>query len=241
MALRLFYLMGCRRIAGELAALGYRVGVSTVWLILKKAGIDPAPRRAGPTWSEFLRAQATGIVACDFFHGDTVLFKRLYCLVVMEIGTRRVHILGVTEHPTGPWVAQQAMNLMIELGDRAEGFRFLIRDRDTKFTATFDEVFTAVGIRIIKTPPRAPRANAFAERCIGSLRRELLDRILIVNARHLRRVPAIYETHFNEHRPHRSPGQAAPLRALPDPAKDDIKVIRRDRLGGLIHEYAQVA
>jgi transposase InsO family protein len=234
-------LWGYRRIAGELAALGYRVGASTVWLILKKSGIEPAPRRAGPTWSEFLHAQATGILACDFFHCDTVLFKRLYCLVVMEISTRRVHVLGVTEHPTGPWVAQQARNLMIELGDRAEGFTFLIRDRDTKFTTMFDEVFTAAGIRILKTPPRAPRANAFAERWIGGLRRELLDRILIVNARHLRRVLAIYETHFNEHRPHRSLGQAAPLRALPDPVEDDIKVIRRDRLGGLIHEYVQVA
>ncbi|MDX3100908.1 integrase core domain-containing protein [Nonomuraea angiospora] len=211
------------------------------WLILKKAGIDPAPRRARPTWSEFLRAQATGILACDFFHCDTVLFKRLCCLVVMEISTRRVHVLGVTEHPTGPWVAQQARNLMIELGDRAEGFTFLIRDRDTKFTTMFDEVFAAAGIRILKTPPRAPRANAFAERWICGLRRELLDRILIVNARHLRRVLAIYEIHFNEHRPHRSLGQAAPLRALPDAVKDDIEVIRRDRLGGLIHEYAQVA
>ncbi|MGN9787977.1 integrase core domain-containing protein [Nonomuraea sp. ZG12] len=234
-------LWGYRRIAGELAALGYRVGASTVWLLLKKAGIDPAPRRAGPTWSEFLRAQAEGILACDFFHCDTVLFKRLYCLVVMEISTRRVHVLGVTEHPTGPWVAQQARNLMIELGDRAQGFRFLIRDRDTKFTTMVDEVFTAEGIRILKSPPRAPRANAFVERWIGGLRRELLDRILIVNARHLRCVLAAYETHFNEHRPHRSLGQAAPLRALLDPVEDDIKVIRRDRLGGLIHEYAQVA
>ncbi|MER6581786.1 integrase core domain-containing protein [Nonomuraea sp. NPDC001023] len=234
-------LWGYRRIAGELAALGYRVGASTVWLILKNGGIDPAPRRAGPTWSEFLHAQATGILACDFFHCDTVLFKRLYCLVVMELRTRRVHVLGATEHPTGLWVAQQARNLMIELGDRAEGFRFLIRDRDTKFTTIFDEVFTAEGIHIIKTPPRAPRANAFAERWIGGLRREVLDRILIVNARHLRRVLAIYEAHFNEHRPHRSLGHAAPLRDLPDPVEDDIKVIRRDRLGGLIHEYAQVA
>ncbi|SDM25194.1 Integrase core domain-containing protein [Nonomuraea jiangxiensis] len=180
-------------------------------------------------------------MACDFFHCDTVLFKRLYCLVVMEISTRRVHVLGVTEHPAGPWVAQQARNLMIDLADRAEGFTFLIRDRDTKFTATFDEIFTAAGIRIPRTPPRAPRANAFAERRIGGLRQELLDRILIVNARHLRRVLAAYETHFNEHRPHRSLRQAAPLRALPDPVEDDIKVIRRDRLGGLIHEYAQVA
>jgi transposase InsO family protein len=130
---------------------------------------------------------------------------------------------------------------MIELGDRTEGFRFLIRDRDAKFTAMFDEVFTAAGIRILKSPPRAPRANAFAECWIGGLRQELLDRILIVNARHFRRVLATYETHFNEHRPHRSLDQAAPLRALPDPVEDDIKVVRHDRLGRLIHEYAQAA
>jgi hypothetical protein len=234
-------LWGYRQIAGELAGLGHRVGASTVWLILKKAGIDPAPRRMGPTWSEFLRAQASGILACDFFHCDTVLLKRLYCLVVMEISTRRVHLLGVTDHPTGDWVAQQARNLMIELKDRAGGFRFLIRDRDAKFTAVFDEVFTGMGIRVLKTPPRAPRANAYVERWIGGMRREVLDRMLIVNARHLRSVLAVYEGHFNEHRPHRSLGQAAPLRALPAPVEADIKVIRRDHLGGLIHEYAQVA
>ncbi|MFI6505811.1 integrase core domain-containing protein [Nonomuraea typhae] len=201
----------------------------------------PRPRRMGPTWSEFLRAQAAGILACDFFHCDTVLFKRLYCLVVMELSSCRVHVLGVTGHPAGPWGAQQARNLVIELGDRLEGFRFLIRDRDTRFTAMFDDVFMVEGIGILKTPPRAPRANAFAERWIGGLRRELLDRILIVNARHLRRVLAAYETHFHEHRPHRCLGQAAPLRALPDPVEGDIKVIRRDRLGGLIHDHAQVA
>ncbi|GGL59517.1 integrase core domain-containing protein [Planomonospora parontospora] len=234
-------LWGYRRITGELAGLGYRVGASTVWLILRKAGLDPAPRRTGPTWSEFLPVQASGILACDFFHCDTVLLKRLYGLVVMELSTRRVHLLGVTEHPTGKWVAQQARNLMIELGDRAGDFQFLIRDRDAKFTTAFDEVFTDAGIRILKTPPRAPQANAYIERWISGLRRELLDRMLIVNARHLRRVLVTYEAHFNEHRPHRSLGQAAPLRALPDPVEADIEVIRRDRLGGLIHEYAQVA
>ncbi|GAA3470456.1 hypothetical protein [Nonomuraea roseola] len=172
-------LWGYRRIAGELAGLGYRVGASTVWLILKKAGLDPAPRRTGPTWSEFLRAQAPGILACDFLHCDTVLLKRLYCLVVMEISTRRVHLLGVTDHPTGQWIAQRARKLVIELGDRAEQFRFLIRDRDAKFTAVFDEVFIGAGVRVVKTPPGAPRANAYVERWIGGLRREVLDRMLM--------------------------------------------------------------
>jgi hypothetical protein len=180
-------------------------------------------------------------LACDFFHCDTVLLTRLYCFAVVEHATRRVHILGVTAHPTADWVAQQARNLFMNLGDHAAQFKFLIRDRDSKFTSMFDTVFASEGIQIIKTPIRAPRANAIMERWIGSLRRELLDRILILNARHLRRVLAEYEDHFNTHRPHRSLDQAAPLRALPQPEKADIKITRRDRLGGVIHEYQQVA
>jgi transposase InsO family protein len=232
---------GYRRIAGELAGMGRQTGASTVWAILKRAGIDPCPRRSGPTWGEFLRAQAKGILACDFFHCDTVLLTRLYCFAVVEHATRRVHILGVTAHPTADWVAQQARNLVMDLGDRARQFRFLIRDRDAKFTSIFDAVFASEGIQVIKTPIQAPRANAIMERWVGSLRRELLDRVLILNARHLRHVLAEYETHFNTHRPHRSLAQAAPLRPLDKPETGDIKVIRRDRLGGVIHEYAQVA
>jgi putative transposase len=232
---------GYRRIAGELAGMGCRVGASTVWAILKRAGIDPSPRRSGPTWTEFLRGQAHGILACDFFHCDTVLLTRLYCFAVVEHATRRVHILGVTAHPTADWVAQQARNLLMDLGDLVAQFKFLIRDRDSKFTSTFDAVFASEGVQIIKTPIRAPRANAIMERWIGSLRRELLDRMVILNARHLRQVLAEYENHFNTHRPHRSLGQAAPLRALPPPDTTDISVIRRDRLGGAIHEYTQVA
>jgi putative transposase len=232
---------GYHRIAGELAGLGRKVGASTVWRILHEAGIDPAPRRSGPSWQEFLRAQASGILACDFFHADTIMLARLYCFAVVEHANRRVHVLGVTPNPTAGWVAQQARNLMIDLGDRAADVKFLIRDRDAKFTAMFDEVFRAEGIRIVLTAPRVPRMNAIMERWVGSVRRELLDRILIMNACHLRKVLAEYEAYFNGHRPHRTLDHANPLRALPDPVDADIKVIRRDRLGGLLHEYSEVA
>jgi putative transposase len=232
---------GYRRITGELAGLGRKVGAATVWRILHKAGTDPAPRRSGPSWGEFLRAQASGILACDFFHADTITLARLYCLAVVEHSTRRVHVLGVTANPTADWVAQQAKNLILELGDRAGGFRFLIRDRDAKFMAMFDEVFRAEGIRVVLTAPQAPRMSAIMERWIGSVRRELLDRILIMNAHHLRKVLAEYGSHFNSHRPHRTLNHASPLRALPDPIDADIKITRRDRLGGLLHEYTQVA
>ena len=178
---------GYRRITGELAGLGRKVGAATVWRILHKAGIDPVPRRSGPSWGQFLRAQAEGILACDFFHADTITLTRLYCFAVVEHATRRVQVLGVTANPTAAWVAQQARNLMLDLGDRAGDFKFLIRDRDSKFTAMFDEVFRAEGIRIVLTAPQAPRMNAIMERWVGSVRRELLDRILIINAAHLRK------------------------------------------------------
>jgi transposase InsO family protein len=232
---------GYRRIAGELANLGRRIAPSTVWAILKKAGIDPAPRRSGPAWGEFLRAQAEGILACDFFHVETIALTRLYCFAVVEHATRRVHVLGVTANPTAGWVAQQARNLLMDLGERAGSFKFMIRDRDSKFTALFDKVFRAEGIRIVLTASKAPRMNAIMERWVGSVRREILDRILIINAAHLRKVLTEYEDHLNAHRPHRTLNQASPLRALPDLVDADIKVIRRHRLGGFIHEYAQVA
>ena len=233
---------GYRRIHGELARLGDTVAPSTVWLLLNRAGIDPAPRRAGLTWRQFLSAQAESMLACDFFHVDTVLLQRLYVLFVLELATRRVHILGVTANPTGAWVAQQARNLLMDLADRTERFKFLIRDRDAKFAATFDAIFTSEGIRIVRTPVGAPRANAFAERWVGTVRRELLDRMLILGPRHLQMALEIYVAHYNEYRPHRSLGQAAPLGAVPLPAAAaSVRVVRRDRLSGLIHEYAQVA
>ena len=233
---------GYRRIQGELTGLGYKTAPSTVWRILKDAGVDPAPKRSGQTWRAFLDAQAKTILAADFFHVDTVFLRRLHVLFFIEHGTRRVHLAGITAHPTGEWVAQQARNLLMSLGDRADGLKFLIRDRDAKFTAAFDAVLTAVGVRIIKTPIRAPRANAIAERWISGARRECLDRMLITSERHLRLVLGEYIDHYNVHRPHRTLCQSPPAgREHPPTLGANVRVLRRDRLGGPIHEYAQVA
>lgn len=208
---------------------------STVWAILKKAGIDPVPRRSGPTWAHFLHNQASGILAVDLFHVDTVLLRRLYCMVAMEISNRQVHIRGVTAHPTGSWAVQQARALLMALDDRVDHSRFLIRDRDAKFSDAFDAVFASEAIQVLLTPVRAPRADAYLERWIGGCRQELLDHTLIINERHLRNVLAAYETHFNTHRPHRALHQAAPLRPLPDPGDPDARVVRHYLLGGVIH------
>ena len=233
---------GYRRVHGELRRLGYRIGASTVWAILQRAGVDPAPKRSALTWRQFLRAQAKGVLAVDFFTVDTVFLKRLYVLFVVEVATRRVHVLGATPHPVGTWVAQQARNLVMGLDDRVGRFRFLVRDRDTKFTAAFDAVFAAEGIEVLRTPVRAPRANAYAERWVGTVRRELLDRMLIFGCRQLQAVLAEYADHYNGHRPHRALGQAPLLGPAEPPAVSPSGgIVRRDRLGGLIHEYAQVA
>jgi putative transposase len=235
---------GYRRIHGELCRLGYqrRIGASTVWAILHRAGVDPAPRRSALSWRQFLRAQATGVLAVDFFTVDTLFLQRLYVLFALEVATRRIHLLGVTSHPVGDWVTQQARNLLMELEGRASRFRVLLRDRDTKFTGAFDAVFTAEGIRVLRTPVRAPRANAYAERWVGTVRRECLDRMLVVGRRHLVSVLGEYADHHNVHRPHRALGQAPPLA----PGEPVVfvpagRVMRRDRLGGLLHAYAQVA
>jgi putative transposase len=233
---------GYRRIHGELAGLARKLAPSTVWQILKDAGIDPAPRRAGQSWRAFLDAQAKTILAADFFHVDTVLLRRLYVLFFIEHGTRRVHLGGITAHPTGEWVTQQARNLLMNLGDHTDDLKFLIRDRDAKFTEAFDAVLTAARIRIIRTPVRAPRANAIAERWISSARHECLDRMLITGERHLRLVLREYVEHYDIHRPHRALGQSPPAGRERPPIMDpNVRVLRRDRLGGLIREYAQVA
>jgi putative transposase len=232
---------GYRRIQGELVGLGHAVVASTVWKILKDAGLDPAPRRAGPTWRQFLSAQTHAILAVDFAHIDTVFLRRLYVLVVIEHGRRRVHLAGITARPTGAWVTQQARNLLMDLDDRANRFRFLIRDRDSKFTAAFDAVFTGADIRIIRTPVRAPRANAIVERFIGTLRRECLDHLLITGTHHLTAVLREYVEHYNEHRSHRALHQQPPAGGTPPRSEAIIRPLRRDRLSGLIHEYVQVA
>ena len=233
---------GYRRIHGELCRLGHRIGGSTVWTILQRAGVAPAPTRSARSWRQFLRAQATGVLAVDFFTVDTVFLQRLYVLFVLEIASRRVHVLGVTAHPVGAWVTQQARNLLMGLEDRVGLFRFLVHDRDTKFTAAFDAVFTAEGIRVLRTPVRAPQANAYAERWVGTVRRELLDRMMIFGRRQLVLVLAEYADHYNVHRPHRALDQAPPLGSVESAAvRSTGRVVRRDRLDGLIHEYGQVA
>jgi putative transposase len=236
---------GYRRIQGELARMGVVLAPSSVWAILRRIGIDPSPRRSGPTWAEFLRSQASSMLACDFFSVDTVLLKRLYVLFFIEIETRRVFVTGVTAHPTGSWVIQQARNLAMALENRVHPVKFLIRDRDTKFTSSFDEVFKVEGVRIIRTPIRAPRANAFAERFVGTVRRECLDRMLIFGRCHLEQVLADYGAHYNEHRPHRSLDQQAPLTLgtkPPSTGDPDLARLRRtDKLGGLLHEYKLAA
>ena len=234
---------GYQRIAGECARLGITVSATSVRNILRRHRLRPAPRRNGPSWTQFLRAQAGGVLACDFLTVETIGLARLYVLFVIELGRRRVWLAGVTANPTGPWVAQQARELLMDMGAHAGRFHMLLRDRDTKFTAAFDHVFTADGIRVVRTPVRAPKANAYAERWVRTVRTECLDWLLIRNRYHLERVLAVYVEHYNSARPHRGLHLQTPLPASPLPARTGrVEQIHRvDRLGGLIHEYRHAA
>src|ERR1022692_122306 len=239
-------LWGHRRIQGELAKLGIAVAPSTVREILRAAGIDPAPRRSGPTWRQFLRAQAAGILAVDFLHVDTVLLKRLYVLVFIEHSTRRMHLGGVTANPAGEWTVQQARNLAMSLDERLADFTFLIRDRGSNFTVSFDAVFAACGIRILRTAVQVPRMNAICERLVGTLRREVLDRTLILGEAHLRAVLTEYQHHYNTARPHQGIAQRVPAdeRDAPCAMVTDVdrqQIRRRPILSGLINEYTHTA
>ena len=233
---------GYRRIHGEMAGLGVKVAASTVGEILKTSGIGPARRRTGPTWSQFLRSQAKAILACDFFTADLPGGSQACALAVIEHAARRVRILGVTLHPTGEWTTQQARSLLMDLGGQAHQVKFMIRERGPDFTAAFDAVLAGAGIRTVLCNVRTPRMNAIAERWIGGCRRELPDRTLIWNQAHLRRILRQYQTHHNQHRPHRSLHGAAPPNPLPEPADlDQYRVRKQGRVGGLINEYRLVA
>jgi putative transposase len=232
---------GYIRIQGELRKLGIFVGASTIKRLLAAAGLGPAPRR-GLSWSEFLRSQADGILACDFFTVETAFLKTLYVLFFIELGSRRLHITTATRNPNGTFVTQQARNLCFVMDKRDEPVNFLIRDRDAKFSGPFDEVFRTEGIRVIRTPVRSPKANAYAERCVKTLRCEVLDWTLIYGRRHLDRVLASYADHYNAERPHRGIELRVPERqSHVDPVGVVPKIKRRDLLGGLIHEYHSAA
>ncbi|MGX1668066.1 integrase core domain-containing protein [Streptomyces sp. NPDC055400] len=237
---------GYRRIHGELAALGINVAASTVWNILKKHGIDPAPERDHTTWAAFLRSQAHAILAADFFETKTLTGTTLYVLAVIEHATRRVRILGATTHPIAAWVTQLARNMVMDLQDTGGRAKFLIRDRDARYPAAFDAVLHAEGIGVVQSGVRMPRMNVIMERWVRSCRTELLDRTLVWNQAHLLHALREYEQFYNHHRPHRALASAAPLRALPEPITrpdrlSHLDVHRRDRLAGILHEYQHVA
>jgi putative transposase len=233
---------GAVRIQGGLRRLGVRVGATTIRMLLRKASLGPAPRRTGPTWSEFLKAQAKGIIACDFFCEETIRLKTLYVLMFIELQSRRVFVTASTAHPDSAWVTQQARNLSIDGDGRAPPVWFLIHDRDSKFSGSFDQVFRSEGTEVILSPIRAPNANAFAERWVRTVRAECLDWTLILGRRHLDRVLRTYVAHYNGHRAHRALGLAAPL----DGSENLVPirprgVHRRNVVGGLIHEYHGMA
>jgi putative transposase len=234
---------GYQRIQGELLKLGHRVSTSTIRRVLKALKIPPAPKRhTDATWRQFLHTQAATMLATDFFHVDrAVTLQRLYVLFVMETGSRYVHILGVTASPDGPWTTQQIRNLLMDLGDRAAGFRFLVRDRAGQFSAAFDAVLADAGIEVVKIPPRSPCANAYAERFVLTARTEITGRMLIFGERHLRAILAQYEAHYNGRRPHRSRRLRPPRPDHPVADLSKERIQRRPVLGGLINEYERAA
>jgi hypothetical protein len=234
---------GYVRIQGELLRLGHRVGASTIRRILKRHRIPPAPvRRTDTSWRQFLRTQATSMLAVDFFHVDCALtLRRLYVLFVLEVGDRYLHLLGVTGHPNGPWTTQQARNLVMDLGEQVSRFRFLVRDRAGQFAESFDAVMADAGIAVVKIPPRCPRANCFAERFVLTVRTEVTDRMLIFGERHLRRVLAVYAAHYNTRRPHRALRLRPPRPTSPVPEPIHGRIRRRPILGELINEYEAAA
>ena len=234
---------GYLRLQGELLKLGHRVGASTIRRILQRHRIPPAPvRHTDTSWRQFLRTQASSMLAVDFFHVDCALtLRRLYVLFVLEIGDRYLHVLGVTAHPDGPWTTQQARNLLMDLGEHVGRFRFLVRDRAGQFTASFDAVLADAGIEVIKIPPRCPRANCFAERFVLTVRTEVTDRMLIFGEQHLRRVLAEYAAHYNTARPHRALQLRPPRPTSPVPEPIHCRIRRRPILGGLLNEYENAA
>lgn len=227
---------GYERIEGELLKLGYTISHETVGNILARHGIPPAPERdTSPSWRHLMTHYKDQLLACDFFTVETLFLQTLYVLIFVEIGTRRVHFGGCTTNPTGDWVTQQARQVMWELADRAPSIRFLIRDNDTKFAQSFDTVFRSEGIDVIRTPYRAPNANAYAERWIRSAREECLDKLLIINQAHLRRVMGEYIAFFNTARPHQGLDQQIPV---PMSGHEHTGPVRaRAVLGGIIHDY----
>ncbi|MET7339550.1 integrase core domain-containing protein [Nonomuraea sp. NPDC005650] len=237
---------GYRRVHGELTTLGIKIAPSTVWEILKQGGLDPAPERASTTWADFLRSQADALLAADFFETVTLNGQRQYILALIEHATRRVRVLGTTAHPTANWVTQAIKNLVMDLDDAGCRARYLLRDRDGKFPALMNEILAEAGIKTVLTGIQMPRMNSIMERWVQSCRRELLDRCLVWNERHLRHALREYERFYNQHRAHQALNQAAPLRPIPNPIKDsgriiDLNIRRRDRLGGILHEYSHAA
>lgn len=237
---------GYRRVHGELLTLGIKVAASTVWEILREAGIDPCPDRAGTTWTQFLRSQADALLAADFLETVTLTGARMYILAVIDHTSRRVRILGATAHPTAGWVTQAARNLVMDIEDAGCHVKYLIRDRDGKYPPLFDAVLADAGITVVLSGVQLPRMNAVVERWVRTCRRELLDRTLIWNQRHLMHALREYEIFYNTHRPHQGIDNVRPLAPLPEPITDPsrlahLNIHRRDLLGGVLHEYEHAA